>query len=58
MRAVSDYRSRAERQEGVKQFEGMIVSEAQRLQNEGKRGLQILPGVHEMLDIVSADLLA
>jgi hypothetical protein len=36
----------------------MIVSEAQRLQNEGKRGLQILPGVHEMLDIVSADLLA
>lgn len=30
----------------------MIVSEAQRLQSEGKTGLQILPGVQEMLDTV------
>jgi hypothetical protein len=36
-------------------FESMIVSEAQRLQSEGKRGLQILPGVQEMLSVVSLE---
>jgi len=49
---VSSGDSRSDSQEGVKQFEGMIVSEAQRLQSEGKTGLQILPGVQDMLDIV------
>jgi hypothetical protein len=31
----------------------MIVSEAQRLQAEGKPGLQILPGVADILAVVS-----
>jgi hypothetical protein len=30
----------------------MIVSEAKRLQNEGRTGLEILPGVRVMLDEV------
>ena len=32
----------------------MIISEAQRLQSEGKSGLQILPGVSELLNTVRA----
>lgn len=33
----------------------MIVSEAQRLQKEGKTGLEILPGVHDLLTTVSLE---
>lgn len=41
-------------EEATERFESMIVSEAQRLQSEGKRGLQILPGVKDMLAVVSS----
>jgi len=38
-----------ELEEAAKAFESMIVTEAQRLQSEGKTGLVLLPGVHELL---------
>ncbi len=40
-------------QEATNAFEDMIVTEAKRLQSEGKSGLQILPGVSDILDTVS-----
>ncbi|EIW72384.1 hypothetical protein TREMEDRAFT_36663 [Tremella mesenterica DSM 1558] len=33
-------------------FEGMIVTEAKRLQSEGKTGLVVLPGVNEFLSVL------
>ena len=39
-------------QEATDHFESMIVSEAKRLQSEGKPGLQILPGVSNILERV------
>lgn len=36
----------------TEQFESMIVKEAKRLREEGKRGLQILPGVDLFLRTV------
>ncbi|ORY23350.1 HAD-like domain-containing protein [Naematelia encephala] len=39
----------AELEAATEQFESMIVSEAQRLKSEGKTGLEILPGVLDIL---------
>ncbi|CAD6569688.1 MAG: hypothetical protein TREMPRED_005420 [Tremellales sp. Tagirdzhanova-0007] len=41
-------------EEATNAFEMMIISEAQRLQSEGKSGLQILPGVSELLNTLDA----
>lgn len=40
-------------QREVERFEATIVAQAQRLQAEGKTGLKILPGVHDLLTVVS-----
>ncbi|WOO76705.1 Hexitol phosphatase A [Vanrija pseudolonga] len=37
----------------VERFEATIVAQAQRLQAEGKTGLKILPGVHDLLTVLN-----
>lgn len=41
----------------AEKFEGLIVENAKRLQDMGKTGLIILPGVKDILESVSASLL-
>ena len=40
----------------VARFENMILAEGARLKKEGKKGLEILPGVKSLLDSVSFGL--
>jgi glycerol 3-phosphatase-1 len=40
----------------IARFEDMILAEGARLKAEGKKGLEILPGVATLLDSVSKEL--
>lgn len=50
---ISEERLNCE-QTATDHFESMIASEAKRLQDEGKDGLILLPGVNDLLGVVSA----